>query len=377
MPRAVRLPSGSYRARAYSHSEPILDANGNPVLGKDGKPKLHKVYESFTAPTRREAEYRASEYTMQRNRKQRPENLTLSEAIDLYIEGSDGVLSPTTVQEYRKIKRNYFKGLMHVPLRLLTEEALQQAVNAEAKRPAERRKKSGQDSRPATLSPKTIANAYGLVSVVLGKYYPSLQPHIKLPARINTIKELIPPDTIMEVIRGTDIELPCLLAMWLSFSRSEVRGLTKSKSISPDGNYITIREVVVDVNGKPLTKPNGKEFYRNRRHRIPPYIKQLIALTDPAEDRLVPMSGQTIYRHWSQLLEVNGLPHMTFHDLRHVNASVMALLRVPDKYAQERGGWKTDQVMKQVYQQTFSPEREAVDDAMDNYFESILRGAGS
>ena len=33
--------------------------------------------------------------------------------------------------------------------------------------------------------------------------------------------------------------------------------------------------------------------------------------------------------------------------------------------------------MKQVYQQTFSPEREAVDDAMDNYFESILRGAGS
>ena len=44
----------------------------------------------------------------------------------------------------------------------------------------------------------------------------------------------------------------------------------------------------------------------------------------------------------------NNLPHMSFHDLRHVNASVMALLKIPDKYAMERGGWKTDSVMKIV-----------------------------
>lgn len=37
---------------------------------------------------------------------------------------------------------------------------------------------------------------------------------------------------------------------------------------------------------------------------------------------------------------------MTFHDLRHLNASVMAALRIPDKYAQERGGWKSDKIMK-------------------------------
>ena len=64
---------------------------------------------------------------------------------------------------------------------------------------------------------------------------------------------------------------------------------------------------------------------------------------------------------------------MTFHDLRHVNASVMALLRIPDKYAQERGGWKSDKVMKKVYQQTFSDERERVDDVIDQYFEDKMQ----
>lgn len=65
---------------------------------------------------------------------------------------------------------------------------------------------------------------------------------------------------------------------------------------------------------------------------------------------------------------------MTFHDLRHVNASVMNLLNIPDKYAQERGGWKTDAVMKGTYMQTFTRARVEVNDTIDNYFESLLFG---
>lgn len=63
---------------------------------------------------------------------------------------------------------------------------------------------------------------------------------------------------------------------------------------------------------------------------------------------------------------------ITFHDLRHLNASVMALLRIPDKYAQERGGWKSDQVMKRVYMQTFSEGREKADATINSYFESAI-----
>jgi integrase len=72
-------------------------------------------------------------------------------------------------------------------------------------------------------------------------------------------------------------------------------------------------------------------------------------------------------------VEKNELPHMTFHDFRHVNASVMALLRIPDKYAQKRGGWKTDKTMKKVYQQIFSPKRQALDEQIDSYFKSKMQ----
>ena len=63
---------------------------------------------------------------------------------------------------------------------------------------------------------------------------------------------------------------------------------------------------------------------------------------------------------------------MSFHDLRHMDASIMVALGIPDKYAMERGGWSSPHVMKSVYQHTFSKEREAVDDKIDEYFNSLL-----
>ena len=48
------------------------------------------------------------------------------------------------------------------------------------------------------------------------------------------------------------------------------------------------------------------------------------------------------------------------------------MLRIPDKYAEERGGWSSDNVMKRVYTHTFSDERMAVDQKIDAYFENSL-----
>lgn len=107
-------------------------------------------------------------------------------------------------------------------------------------------------------------------------------------------------------------------------------------------------------------------------HRMPAYIQKLISRTDPQEDRLVPMTRSQVYFRFTRLIEKAGLKPMTYHDLRHVNASVMALLQVPDKYAQERGGWKTDTVMKKVYTHTFGQERQRVDNMIDDYFQEQI-----
>jgi integrase len=63
---------------------------------------------------------------------------------------------------------------------------------------------------------------------------------------------------------------------------------------------------------------------------------------------------------------------MRFHDLRHMNASVMLQLGVPDKYAMERGGWSTDSTLKQVYQHTFDEKRNEIDSQIDDYFNKLL-----
>ena len=136
---------------------------------------------------------------------------------------------------------------------------------------------------------------------------------------------------INSAFKGDRLELAVLLAMWLSFSMSEIRGLTKSNSI--DGDYIVIRDVKIKLGKNDIVKSQGKVFTRNRMHHIPPYIKNLI---DQVEgDVLVPYSADAIYRHFSRVLEQNHISHISFHKLRHMNASIMAMLNIPEKYAME------------------------------------------
>ena len=83
------------------------------------------------------------------------------------------------------------------------------------------------------------------------------------------------------------------------------------------------------------------------------------------------MGYQEIRNHFKALLAEHNL-EMTFHDLRHLNASIMLMLGIPDKYAMERGGWSTNSTLKAVYQHTFSEERKIVDEKIDSYFNSII-----
>ena len=55
----------------------------------------------------------------------------------------------------------------------------------------------------------------------------------------------------------------------------------------------------------------------------------------------------------------------------------MLMIVVPNKYAMERGGWATDNVLKSVYQQTFTSERIKVDKMIDDYFNGIIEKRSS
>lgn len=371
MPTARKLPSGSWRCQVYSHSVPMYNADGSLTLDEKGKPIMKRIYESFTSDDpskmgKAEAEMLALEYSMNKKNRSMSRNFTLTEAIDNYINLKESVLSKATVASYKKIRKYAFQDIMTLRLKDIDTEVLISAIGRETRR------KTAQKGKEHIISAKTVRNEFGLLTAVLNYYDVKYNENkITLPKVPEKKIELPEPDEIFRAVRGTDIELPVLLAMWMSFTASEIAGLTKSESLLDDGKYIAINEVVLTIDGKEYRKDTGKQSKRQRALRLPPYIKNLI---DKVEgNRIVDMPANTIYRKLKRYLAAADIKPITFHQLRHVNASVMHLLNVPDQYAQDRGGWATNYVMHKNYTHAFTKERQTVDDTIDSYFENIMQ----
>lgn len=334
LPKAKKLPSGRW----------------NIQVMVDGK----RV--SFTAMTEREATAKAAAYKAGLvQKKKSPTVMTVGEAIDRYIESKDGVLSPSTVAGYKRIRKNNLQELMPIKLPALTQEAIQKAVNKMAK----------------DKSPKSVANAHGLLSATLEMFYPDFRPRTTLPqkkkheAKIPEAEEI---GKILHEARGKKVELPILLAVWLGLRASEIRGITWDEI---DGDKLHIKQAIVQGENGPAVK-GTKTYSGDRVLRIPPYIQDLIARQPKTDDYLVHMSGQAIYKAFVTVCQKAGVRHYRFHDLRHANASVMLALGIPDKYAMQRMGHATNNMLKTVYQHTMKSKREEVDDTIDNYFDQIL-----
>lgn len=324
-----------------------------------------KHFRSFTGIRKTEVEAKAREFEGMKSRVRDVRQISLGECIDEYIEAKEHVLSPTTIRSYRTIRRNSFQSLMPVKLKMIDDRMLNQAVKEEMMRKTMNVNAGTMDKVP---SPKSIRNAYGLISASLAWAMPDMTFHVDLPKKARVFRDLPSPDEIYRAVKGSWVELPVLLAMWMTLSMSEIRGLTKSKSIN--GDYLTVREVVVLSGAHEVRKALGKTAKRNRRHIMPKYIKEMIEKVDG--DIIVPQSASGILDCFQRKLRENGIDEITFHDLRHVSASVMAQLGVPNIYAQDRGGWASDCIMKQVYMETFGKERRAVDALINVYFEGFL-----
>ena len=290
-----------------------------------------------------------------------PLNITLREACNDYIDKRRGVCADSTIEGYEKNRDQYFASLMDKKLKDIDEATLQKAISIECNR---------KSRRGGRLSAATINDRVAFLKSVMRAKGAEID-NIKLvtPEKKRKLVRIPTPPDVIRAIKGTDIELPCLLAAWLSLSLSEIRGLTKSKSVYNGQLYIM--ETVVRVKRKDIRKEGGKEEERTRVFDIPPYIQRLIDQVDG--DVLVPLTGKQIYGRFQKAITAAGLPPMTFHQLRHLNASAMAMLGVQKEIARERGGWKTNYVMDRVYTHTFTPVRKAADAAIDAYFQSQLQ----
>ena len=323
-----------------------------------------RLYKRIYADSKDELEVKVLEEKLRSRQSLEICDMTLREGCRAFIALKRGILSETTLHRYEQYTENAFQDIMDMKMKNITGDILERSVSIEANRKPRR-------SRNKTLAPKTLKNEYGFIREILMKYTPKVErPVVTLKKIPRSYPPLIKPEDIIQAVRGTDIELPVLLSMWLSLTISEIRGLTKSRSI--DGDYLTIREVLVTVNGKDIRKEIAKEVTRNRRFLMPPYIKELIDALPKEQDIIVPLSHSSLYEKWKRALQVAGLPHVSFHELRHECASIMAMLNIPTKTACEIGGWSTPTVMQTVYTQVFDSDRMRAFETMNTYFESIL-----
>lgn len=350
MAKITKTKSGSWTVLVYDYT--------------DERGKKH--YKRITEPTKSECSYSAKVFELNRKNRVRTEK-TVGDAVKEYIDSRRATRSPSTICGYEQDARNRFKELQSVPLRELTEDIVQKAIDDETQKT---RQKGGN-----VISPKTVCNAWGLISAALKKY--KLSFDVSLPQVIIRHNELPNVAEILPVIKGTSIELPCLLSMWLSLTISEVRGIDCS---AIRNGILHIEKARIQMEGVNIEKQTMKNDNRARIVAIPPYIMELINNTDTYRKfvetgencPLISLNANQIYSRWKRLCKNNNLPEITYHDLRHVFASVGLKIGVPNKYLQEIGGWKTDYILSSVYQQTFSQDRLEANAKIDSYYESLL-----
>lgn len=333
MAKAKKLPSGNWRVQASATI--------------DGK----TVRRSFTYSDKKQAEKAALDWQSQIFKfNSNPSELTLGEAILNYIDSRRNILSPVSIATYEKIARNYFHNLQGKKLSNINQKSLQAEINELSGR----------------LSPKSVRSIWGLISASL-KHATGESVTVTLPKKqkkIYSTPDLSVSLKILAACKDTEIELPVTLALRMGLRISEVCGL-KWTAIHDD--YIIIDNVIVTY-GKEQYEKSPKSAAGNRKIPLPPDIKELIEKQPKDNDYVVQKSAKAIEDMFRRVLEKNEIPHCRFHDLRHATASAMALLNIPDRYAMKIGGWDSPDVLRSVYQQTFSQEELAFSKILSDFF---------
>ena len=341
MAKAKKLPSGSWRCRAY--------------LGEDANGK--KIMKSFTAPTKKEAEFLASQYLIENHSE--GEDQTFLQVYNKMIELKRPAISPGTYREFvRDIQNDYYDMIKNIPVKKIDNALVQKMINAWITK---------------GLSPKTISNKYVNFRSAMRTVYKNIEYDVirpeKEPANI-----YIPTDEEVKILinasKNTPVEVAILLGAYMGMREAEIAAL-RWDNVDLQKRLMTVSEATsIDVdNNTVINKP--KSDSGNRTLPIPEIVCEALQRhRNDDKELVVPLSCAAIYKRFKRILHSTGIHDFRFHDLRHYYASVMLSLSVPDKYAMERMGHSTNSTLKNVYQHTMKNKQDEISAQLDAYFSS-------
>lgn len=343
MSEAKKLPSGAWRNRLY--------------VGRDENGK--RIYESFTAPTKKEADrlaaVRAREIEMSAVKASTPSMMTVAEAMDAYITSNEAVLAPKTIREYKGYRARYFQGIMNYRIKDLNNTILQQEINREARR----------------LSPKSVRNAWGLVVTSIHASVPDIKFDVNLPAKrkvemnIPTEEQLV---GLLDDLKDTRLEIPVLIAATCGLRRGEIAALRFPEDIDADRNLLHVRRSMSQNDaGEWIVEERTKTYESTRDVECPPWlIEKLLAL--PPDYK--PVHPAYLTSGFSRAAHRRGLD-IHFHNLRHYYASLLIAIGAPDQYIIRRMGHTTTNMLRTVYGHIMQDRDRAITDALNGKLETM------
>lgn len=281
--------------------------------------------------------------------------VSVSEALQRYLDAKYAVLSPSTIRSYEGIKKNHFHDIGGRSIKSLTNAEVQRWVS---------------DLYSSGLSAKTVKNCYGFLTAALTMQDDSIRFKVQLP-QAKVYDGYCPSDAdiavlIEQIKRDGDKELlrSVLLSAFAPARRSEVCCLLDT---DVQGNIVTINKALVkDSTGKWVVK-QPKTIDSTRKVVYPDFvIKELQGI----KGRLIPHTPDYIGDKFRKALKRSGLPYFRYHDLRHYGASIMMYMGISQKTIEARGGWASNSpVLKRIYQNKIEEEQRRETELINNRFE--------
>lgn len=350
MPKAKKLPSGSWNCRVFDHYE-----------YKDGKKIM--IRRSFTVddptPTgRRRCEAMAAAWAESR-KGSAVRDMTVYNAIRKYIDTKRGVLSPSTVSAYESYLRSGgFKMIENKNIRQLKQTDVQLWVSSLA----------------ADHSAKYIKNLY-LLYLPAVKLFGGFEYEITLP-RGRRKQVYTPTDADLRALleylgaddSKRDLRAAVLLAAFGSMRRSEICALAPADF---SGNVVNVNKAMVRDGRGGWTIKGTKTEDSSRRVVLPVAVLDMIPLDGP---QVVACNPDALTNRFRRAVKYAGLPPFSFHALRHYYVSAAHALNIADAYTMKMGGWRTDHVMKSHYRATLSDVEKREQKKLDRHTSAIIGG---
>lgn len=331
MAKAQKLPSGAWRCRASKAINGKIVRKSFTVDPNEcgGNSKKAKAL----------CEAKAREWVIAKEYDET--HMTVEKAIEAYIQDRSGVLSESTIADYRRMPK-HFADISSMDVSDVTSKTIQAVIN---------------DMAIRGLSPGTIRNR--IFFLISAMNYVGIDKRFKLRYPSKVKAELNPPEP-SEFHRllsmATDEEkLVIVLAGLYTLRRGEIGGLC-GEDILRDMNCIYVHTSrVLDYDRQWIRRDMPKNLGSVRMIHVDPRIMELIPKVAPKE-YVVSMNPNQITKHFERLRE-KACVDCRFHDLRKYAASIRSEI-MPSKYVEADGGWKKgSNVLSTIYDRPFKETR--------------------